>query len=97
MAEEDHGKRIDRLEERLADAEQLIAELAIETRRGFDQVAEQFDRVAEQLRELVSHSRETDERMRQTDERMRKTDERVDKLVSAIGEFIRRGTPPTSL
>ena len=56
--------------------QKLIADLATETRRGFDRVAKQFA--------------ETDRRMRETDERMRQTDERIDKLVVAIGEFIRR-------
>ena len=67
--------------------QKLIAELATETRRGFDRVAQQFE--------------ETDKRFRQTDERIdrlaqeskeraRYFDERVDKLVIAIGEFIRQ-------
>jgi hypothetical protein len=56
--------------------QKIIAELATETRRGFDRVHQQFE--------------ETDRRMRETDERMRRTDERIDKLVVAIGEFIRR-------
>jgi len=51
----------------------LIAELATETRKGFDRVAKQFA--------------ETDKRMHEMD---KKFDERVDKLVVAIGEFIRR-------
>lgn len=49
--------------------QKLIAELATETRRGFDRVAQQFE---------------------ETDKRFRQTDERIDKLVIAIGEFIRQ-------
>ena len=45
-----------------------IAELATETRKGFDRVAKHFE---------------------ETDKRFRQTDERIDKLVVAIGEFIR--------
>ena len=32
----------------------------------------------------------TEERFRETDERSRQTDQRIDKLVSAIGEFVRK-------
>jgi methyl-accepting chemotaxis protein len=99
-----HGDRLDRLEqivEVLAEGqvslEKLVAELATETRRGFDQVAAQF---RETSREAAERSREIDERFRETDERIRRTDEqlrasnerldaRIDKLVSAIGELVR--------
>ena len=57
-----------------------MADLATETRRGFDRVAAQFE--------------ETDRRFRETDEKFRQTDERIDKLVVAIGEFIRRSNAP---
>ena len=55
--------------------EKIVAELATETRKGFDRVAEQFA--------------ETDRRMRETDTQIRRTDERIDKLVGAISELIR--------
>jgi hypothetical protein len=74
------GQRVDRLEK-------LIAGLATETRKGFDRVAKRFE-------EAAKYRRETDRRMHEMDRRMRemdkKTDERIDKLVIAIGEFIRR-------
>jgi methyl-accepting chemotaxis protein len=83
MAAKTHGERLDRLEkviqilaEDQVSSRKLIADLAAETRRGFDRVQKQFE--------------QTDRRMRQTDERMRQTDERIDKLVVAIGEFIRQ-------
>lgn len=76
MALRSPDERIDRLEkvvqviaEDQLSLQKLIAELATETRRGFDRVAEQFA---------------------ETDRRFRQTDERIDKLVLAIGEFIRR-------
>ena len=85
-----HGERLDRLErivqvlaEDQLSLQKLIADLATETRRGFDRVAKQFE-------ETDKRMRQTDERMRQTDERFRRADERVDKLVVAIGELIRR-------
>jgi methyl-accepting chemotaxis protein len=85
MAEKTRGERIDRLEqivqilaEDQISLQKLVADLATETRRGFDQVNEQF--------------KETDRRMRETDERMRQTDERIDKLVVALGEFISRSS-----
>jgi len=81
------AQRVDRLEQVIqiiaedqVALQKLIAQLATETRRGFDRVAKQFA--------------ETDKRMRATDERMRATDERIDKLVSAMGEFIRRQNGP---
>ncbi len=90
MATKTHGERSDRLEqvvqviaEGQVSLEKLIAELATETRRGFDQVNEQFKKIG-------THMQETDRRMRETDERMKRTDERIDKLVVAIGEFISR-------
>ena len=77
VAAKTHGERLDRLEkviqilaEDQVSLQKLIAELATETRRGFDRVQKQFE---------------------QTDRRMRETDARIDKLVSAIGEFIRQG------
>jgi ElaB/YqjD/DUF883 family membrane-anchored ribosome-binding protein len=73
VASKTHGERIDKLE-------QLIADLATETRHGFDLVKKQFE----------ASVKEADKRARQTDERMKRTDERTDKLVVAIGEFISR-------
>lgn len=80
MAAKNPEERLDRLEqvvqviaEDQLSLQKLIAELATETRRGFDRVAKQFD-----------------EMNRKTDERFRQTDERIDKLVIAIGEFIRQ-------
>jgi vacuolar-type H+-ATPase subunit I/STV1 len=90
MAAKTHGDRLDRLEqivqviaEDQLSLQKLIAELATETRRG-------FDRVAEQSAETDKRMRQTDERFRQTDERFRQTDERIDKLVGAIVELIRQ-------
>jgi methyl-accepting chemotaxis protein len=82
----------------------VVTELATETRRAFDQVAAQFVEIGhhiaetdkhiaetdKHIAETDKHMRETDKRMRQTDERMRQTDGRIDKLVVAIGEFMRR-------
>jgi hypothetical protein len=83
VAKKTVGQRVDRLEqvvqiiaEDQVSLQKLIAELARETRKGFDRVAKQFE--------------ETDRRMRETDPRMRATDERIGKLVIAMGEFIRR-------
>ena len=80
MAAQTDGERIDRLEkvvqilaEDQISLQKLIAELATETRRGFDRVQQQFEAIA-----------------KETDRRTRQTDERIDKLVSAIGEFIRK-------
>jgi hypothetical protein len=83
VAKKTVGQRVDRLEqvvqliaEDQISLQKLIADLARETRKGFDRVAKQFE--------------ETDKRMRETDQRMRGTDERIEKLVIAMGEFIRQ-------
>jgi phage tail tape-measure protein len=93
MAAQTDGERLDRLEqvvrfiaEDRISLQKIVADLATETRRGFEQVAAQF---AETDRRM----RETDERMRRTDEQMRRTDQRIDQLVLAIGELIRRQNP----
>jgi uncharacterized protein YukE len=101
VASKTPDERIDRLEqivqilaEGQLSVEKLIADLAIETRHGFDLVKQQFEASVQEadkrLRQTDERMRQTDERMRQTDERLRQTDERIDKLVIAIGEFISR-------
>ena len=94
MAARTNGQRSDRLEqvvqilaEDQISLQKIVADLATETRRGFDRVAAQFadsDRRAKEDREL------TEKRFRETEKHFRETDERIDKLVIAAGEFIRR-------
>jgi ABC-type transporter Mla subunit MlaD len=102
-----HGDRLDRLEEIVqllaedqVSLQKLIADLATETRRGFDQIAAQSRKTDEQFRETDARmremSRETEERFRETAEQMRQTNQRVDNMVSAIGELIRTQLPPRS-
>ena len=90
MAARTDGERVDRLEqvvqilaEDQISLQKIVADLATETRRGFDRVAAQFA--------------ETDRRMREAQEEDRQRgkalDERIDKLVNAIGEFIRKQPP----
>ena len=93
--------RIDRLEqvvqviaEDQLSLQKLIAELATETRRGFDRVAQQFEETDRRMRQTDDRMRQTDDRMRQTDDRMRQTDDRIGKLVIAIGEPIRHPSAP---
>jgi methyl-accepting chemotaxis protein len=99
MAAKSQEERIDRLEqvvqviaEGQLSLEKLIADLATETRRGFDQVAEQMRETDKQMRETDRQMRETDRKMgelaRRTDERFSQTDERIGKLVIAIGAFM---------
>jgi spore germination protein YaaH len=82
VAEKPIGQRVDRLEqvvqiiaEDQVSLQKLIAELARETRKGFDRVAKQFEETDKKMREM----------MLETDRRFRQTDERIDKLVVAIG------------
>ena len=98
MAEKPIGQRVDRLEqvvqiiaEDQVSLQKLIAELARETRKGFDRVAKQFEETDKKMRETDKKIREM---MRETDQRFRQTDERIDKLVVAIGEFIRQQNAP---
>jgi hypothetical protein len=107
MAGKTHGDRLDRLEQVvqiLAEDQvslgKLIADLATETRIGFDRVARQFEETEERMRRTDEQMRRTDEQMREqmrrTDEQMRQTDERIGKLVLAIGELIRTQIHPTA-
>ena len=64
-----------------------IAAIWKATDRRFAEVTEQF---RETDRRLAQSKLETDQRFRETDERFRATDDRIDKLVSAIGELVRR-------
>jgi hypothetical protein len=97
MPAKSHAERLDRLEkvvqilaEDQLSLQKIVAQLATETRLGFERVAAQFEEVGRRMGQTDERMRQTDERMRQTDERMRQTDERIDKLVLAIGELIRR-------
>jgi exonuclease VII small subunit len=85
MPAKTHGERLDRLEEvvgLLAEGqislEKVVAELAIETRRGFDQVAAQFAAVTKRMDEdqacTQEHFRET---ARENAQRSRELDERI--------------------
>jgi predicted ArsR family transcriptional regulator len=88
MPAKTHGERLDRLEEvvgLLAEGqislEKVVAELATETRRGFDQVAAQFAAVTKRMDEdqarTQEHFRET---ARENAQRSRELDERISKL-----------------
>jgi predicted nucleic acid-binding Zn-ribbon protein len=92
MASKTDGERIDRLEQVMqilaedqVSLRELVAELATETRRGFDQVREQFAETDRHMRETDAHLRETEALMRESG---RQTDERISNLVSAIGNPI---------
>ena len=115
MPAKTHGDRLDRLEqiveilaERQVSLEQIVADLATETRRGFDQVAEQFRETDRQIRrtderidrlaaEDRARAKAADERLdrlaAEDRERAKIFDQRVNDLVVAIGEFIRAQRP----
>jgi chromosome segregation ATPase len=107
-------ERIDRLEqvvqviaEDQLGLQKLVAQLATETRKGFDRVAEQFmaaDRRMTRIEEQMSKAEarmskiedqmgKAEARMTRAEERMSKTDERIEKLVIGIGELIQRQRP----
>jgi hypothetical protein len=94
VAKKPVGQRVDRLEqvvqliaEDQVSLQKLIADLAKETRKGFDRVAKQFAETDKRIDKLAITMEESDRRKRETDKTF---DERVDKLVVAIGEFIRQ-------
>jgi hypothetical protein len=72
--------RVDRLEETMQRAFASI-----------DALAEKQAKLDDLAVLLVEAQIKTEERFRETDHRFKETDARIDKLVSAIGEFIRIG------
>ncbi len=54
------------------------------------ELTENVNMLAGKIDVLVDAQIKTEQRFQQTDERFRQTDERIDKLVSAIGEWLRR-------
>jgi methyl-accepting chemotaxis protein len=85
--------------------QKIVTEMATEMRSGFDRVSQQMTAMGATLNQMwlaLDRMREADERiraeMREADERIRAEmrerardyDQRVDKLVAAIGEFLRR-------
>lgn len=83
---------------------QLIADLARETRLGFKRVEERFNQVEERFNQVEERFNQVEERFIQVEKRFNQIadqsnrserrfhtiDERIDKLVVAMGEFIRR-------
>jgi chromosome segregation ATPase len=67
-----------------------IADAQAENAKRFRETEQRFRETEQRFRETDERFREVAERFRETDERFRETDARIDKLVSAIGEFIRR-------
>jgi len=72
-------------EERSMDREELRG-LWRDTQRQLDQLAGRVDAIATHLDAFIL---ETATRDRETDRRFRETDARIDKLISAMGEFLR--------
>ena len=99
-----HEERIHRLEQVVGliaegqlKLEEIVTELGTFTRRGFDFLAElgaETDRrlreTSESIRQLREQASRTDEQLRRTDEHSRDIDARMDKLIIAIGEFMRQ-------
>jgi len=72
-------------EERSKDREELRG-LWRDTQRQLDQLTGRVDAIATHLDTFIQ---ETATRERETDRRFRETDARIDKLISAMGEFLR--------
>jgi DNA repair ATPase RecN len=93
--------RLEQIVELLAEDQtstrQLIADLARETRLGFKKVEERFNQVEERFNQVEKRFNQVEKRFNQiadqsnrNERRFTAIDERIDKLVSAMGEFIRR-------
>ena len=83
---EELSARVDRLErlvEILADKQAKLDDVIV-------LLTEAQIRTEERFRETDQRFRDIEARFRETDDRSRQTDQRIDKLVSAIGEFIRK-------
>jgi uncharacterized protein YlxW (UPF0749 family) len=78
-------------EERRKDREELRG-LWRDTQRQLDQLTGRVDAIATHLDSFIQ---ETATRDRETDRRFRDTDARIDKLISAMGEFLRASQLPT--
>jgi len=76
-------------EERRKDREELRG-LWRDTERQLDQLTGRVDAIAAHLDTFITESAARD---RETDRRFRETDVRIDKMVSAMGEFIRPLSP----
>ena len=95
---EELSDRVMRLEEGAGRAWAAIETLAHRQTALHDSLATLVDaqiKTEERFREtdarLEKLARETDARFRETDGRFRETDVRIEKLVSAIGDFLRNG------
>ena len=78
------------VEERVARLEESMASAF----RAIEALTEKEAKLDEVIVLLTEAQIETQKKFQETDERFRRTDERIDKLVSAIGEFLRRGPSP---
>jgi hypothetical protein len=102
MTTEERFERIEHVtaglvEERRKDREES-RQLWRDTQRQLDQLADRVNGIAIQMDrfilEAAARDAETDRRFRETDQRLRETDARIDKLVSGIGEFMRKQAGP---
>jgi predicted transcriptional regulator len=90
---DDLNTGVDRLEEHERYIWAVLDALSVKQQELDEVLATIADARAEnarQFREIAERFRETEQRFRETDERFRQTDARIDKLVSAIGELVRR-------
>ena len=77
--------------EKLDDVLVLLTEAQIKTEERFQETEESIRETSRLIRETGQHLHEVDQHSRERD---RALDERVDKLVSAIGEWLRNGRQP---
>ena len=83
-------ERVERLIELLAEKQPKLDDVLVVLTEAQIKTEERFRETAERFRETDERFRRTDERLIQNDERLMQTNERIDKLVSAIGEMLRR-------
>jgi hypothetical protein len=95
MTTEERFERIEHVtaglvEERRKDREES-RQLWRDTQRQLDQLADRVSGIAIQMDRFILEAAARDA---ETDRRFRETDARIDKLVSGIGEFMRKQTGP---
>ncbi len=86
----DHDDKIDRLvslQIEIQEKTRILLDSQVRTEEQFRQTEEQFRQTEEQMRQTAAQIAQVNV---ESKERDRLLDERVDKLVSAIGEFLRR-------
>jgi len=81
---------LDHLDDTVADLAQAVTQERAERVERQNEIVDWRKEMADRQRETAERQRETAERQKEMVERQKYFDERVDRLVSAIGELVRK-------